>query len=79
MNMKEELTTAMHKEFTVSRRQDEKHRCFAAWSIYDGVLLRLKTREKTITYIADLYDVDEDILLSYENDYKRLKTSRLKK
>jgi len=62
--MKEELTTAMHSEFTVDAETDLKHTCFAALGcIADGM--------KAETAI-EIYEIEMEELKKNLDEYNRL-------
>lgn len=62
--MKEELTTAMHSEFTVDAETDLKHTCFAALGcISDGM--------KVETAI-DVYEIERKDLEKNLDEYNKL-------
>lgn len=60
--MKEELTTKMHSEFSVTEKTDTKHKCFCALSDMDLF-------SYSIEKAAVLYAVTTDDILSYQNEY----------
>lgn len=54
----EELTTAMHSEFTVSEETDIKHRCWTAWEcIEDG--------DFSFDKACQVYNVTKEKMLIY--------------
>ncbi|NDV81341.1 hypothetical protein [Bacteroides sp. 51] len=60
--LKEELTTAMHSEFTVDAETDLKHR---VWSI----LSSCKNQNKTVNELIDQYDLSMDDIEKYKQSY----------
>ena len=63
--MKDELTTAMHAELTISKETEMKHRVFTAIeSIDDGTF----TREEAM----DAYNITLDQLRKWEPVYRKL-------
>lgn len=65
--MKEELTTKMHSEFTVTPETEVKHRCFCAL-----MLLPKDSTDSDIEKRAKQYGVSLSDVKKYSDDYYRL-------
>lgn len=61
-NLKEELTTAMHSEFTIDSETDLKHR---VWSI----LSSCKSQNKTIEELIEQYDLSMNDIERHKQSY----------
>lgn len=67
--MKEELTTEMHNEFTVSRNTEIKHIAFCALGIYGA--------SGDLNLVLRCYSVTKEQLIEHLPEYNRLKGSNL--
>lgn len=65
--MKEELTTAMHGEFTVSRSTEIKHKAFAVWTLLGDIY-----DVEEITRTAEDYDITYEQAMQHKDAYFRL-------
>ncbi|RWX00929.1 hypothetical protein [Flavobacterium cerinum] len=62
---KEELTTKMHSEFTVSNDTDKKHRAFSA-------ITSMRSLDYSIDQVAELYNVSKNDIEKYLPEYDLL-------
>ena len=67
--MKEELTTAMHSEFTVDAETDLKHRC---WSVY-----RCIERGMSLATAIDVYEIEIEDLKKNLDEYNKLMSKNI--
>lgn len=65
--LKEELTTKMHSEFTVSKETEIKHLCFTA-------LNDLSNYDYTIQEVSKIYGVSVAKINEYKAEFDKLKS-----
>lgn len=68
MAMKEELTTAMHSEFSVSKETDIKLRAGCVWTSIDGNASRKEVEEE-----AKWYGITYDQCMEWKSYWERVK------
>lgn len=57
--LKEEFTTDMHSELTISKETAEKHKAECVWKLTDGT-------EKSIKELCSLYKISYEKVLKYK-------------
>lgn len=70
--MKEELTTKMHSEFTISDETDKKHRAYAA---IDAIIDETWSIDETLS----IYRIDFDYLVKTNNSLPKNERAYLPK